>query len=1132
MTKLKIFLVSILLVMSALSFAQVTTSSVSGRVTDGKETLIGATVKAIHEPSGTTYGTVTNSEGRYAIQGMRTGGPYRVEIDYLGFTEYVKDKVYLQLGETYVLNAQLSESAVLLNELVVTAIGSKFAGSKNGSMTNINSRDMALVPALNRSLSDYTKLSPYASGTGSFGGRPAYTTNISIDGANFNNNFGLNSNPMPGPSATSADPISMDAIEEMQVAVAPYDVRQSNFTGAGVNVVTKSGTNDFHGSAYFYFRNQDMNGNKVRDRELTINQSERQVYGITLGGPIIKNKLFFFVSGELENNLAPGNILLAGGQDRDPNDPNVNKNVTGAQMQEFSDFLNSKYGYQTGRYENWGGDNENSKKLLVKLDWNINQDHKATLRYNYAKMASTTRASSSTGNTSPGLSAAGRHSATGGMSFENSQYSSPGVLNSITAELNSKFTDELSNNLLIAYTNYNQPRESNSSIFPFIDIMDGNPSTGNVRMSAGYELFSFKNKVNNNTLILTDNATYNIGNHTITGGLSYENQFLRNSYWRQGTGYYRFKDFNAFKNYANGITPSTPGYDPDYYPIAFALAYPINGNTYDDVPTLSFGQFSAYAQDEWNISDALKLTYGLRIDVPAYLSGAIDNPNFKDITFRNGETMDLSSWPKTRVLWSPRVGFNYNVTEDKSVKLRGGIGIFTGRIPFVWFVNQPQNSGMLQYILAVNGYGYSNDDAGRAAQAEAQAKLVRIPFAVNSNDLLNNSAIANIFPQSNPIGGSPACVDKNFKLPQVLRTSLAADFKLPLDMQLTLEAVYTKDINAITFDNINMPVPQTSLKEGDLSRSYYTATSINPAFSSAVMMRNTDKGHGYNLSAQLTLPNYSGLSGSVAYTYSYTEEVTGKNGSDPFSAWRYRHIVNSPNSDETGFSMNNTPHRIVVQANYQIDYAKNFKSTFSLFYSGYSGSALSYIYSGDANRDGTSNDLMYIPKNKDDVIWTDRIIDPNNSSRTIINPDLTNTERDANANAYFAFAAQDPYLSKHTGEYAKRYAAHEPFYNRIDFRFLQDFYLNVAGKKNTLQLSLDILNLPNMLNSNWGISKEYIGSNLQVTPLVYEGKDAATGKAIVSMYKPNRTNFMTTAFQDPTSVSSTWRLQLGLRYIF
>jgi len=1095
------------LTLSIVSYAQVTTSSMSGVVSDGKETLVGATVIATHEPSGTNYGAVTNTEGRFNLQGMRTGGPYRVEISYLGYATFIESNIYLQLGDNYSMTIRMSESDELLSEVVVMATGSRFAGDRNGSMTNYNNRQIAMIPTLSRSVGDITKLSPYASGTGSFGGRPAYATNLTVDGANFNNNFGLNNNSMPGPSSTSADPISMDAIEELQVAVAPYDVRQSNFTGAAINVVTKSGTNDFKGSAYFFFRNQDMNGMKIKGEKLEVNDSEKQVYGLTLGGPIIKNKLFFFVSGEIENNLTPGNTLLVGGSGRDVNDPNVNKNVTGTQMQEFSDFLFNKYGYKTGRYESWGGDNENSKKLLAKIDWNINQDHKATFRYNYSQAASVSRPSTS-GDVSPSISGS-RHSATGGMSFENSQYSAIGHLYSLTAELNSRFTNELSNNFLVAYTKYYQPRETDSSIFPMIDIMDGDETKGNVRMTAGYELFSYKNIVNNNTLIITDNATYNIGAHTITGGLSYENQFVRNSYWRQGTGYYRFKDFESFKRYANGEGEGMP-FNSDYHPIAFALSYPINGNTYDDVPELTFGQFSAYVQDEWDVSDAFKFTYGLRIDVPMYLSGAIDNPLVKDYTFRDGEKMEFGSWPTTKVLWSPRLGFNYSVTEDKSIKLRGGLGIFTGRIPFVWFTNQPQNSGMLQYQLALNGYSGTEE-----AKAAVQAQLARLPLEPNAHNLLNNASIADIFPQENVAKGNLSAIDKNFKLPQVFRASIAADFRLPLDMLLTLEAIYTKDINAICFDNINLNNPQGTIKEGNLERPYWPNTTENPRainsnYSYAVMMRNTNKGYGYNLSAQLTLPYFHGLSGSLAYTYTYTQEVVGKNGSDPYSAWRYRHIVDSPNSEELGFAVNNTPHRIIVGANYQIDYAKHFKSTVSLFYSGYSGSAVSYLYSNDANGDGTVNDLIYIPENKDDVIWKNG---------------------DDDWNAYTAYAKSNSYLSDHAGEYAKRYAAHEPFYHRLDFRFLQDFYMNVGGRRHTLQLSLDIINIPNMLNSHWGINKQYIGSNLQITPLRFEGRDADTGKAVVSMNKTNN-EYQTTAFQNPGTVSATWNLQLGIRYIF
>jgi hypothetical protein len=1056
----------------------------SGRISDGKESLPGATVTVTHELSGAVYGAITNGEGRYSIQGMRTGGPYRAEVYYLGFGNFIQKEIYLQLGEAYVLDIRLTESDQMLDEVVVATKAAKFSGNKTGSMTNIDNRTMALIPSVSRSLSDYTKLSPYASGTGSFGGRPAYATNITVDGANFNNNFGLEDNPMPGPSAVSSDPISMEAVEEMQIALAPFDVRQSGFTGAGVNVVTKSGGNELHGSAYSFFRNRNMNGTKIGNLTLP-SESERQVYGLSVGGPIVRNKLFFFVNAEMENNLTPGNTLLAQDEGRDPQNPNVSQYVQASDLNAFSNFLREKFGYETGRYENWGGDNESARKLLAKIDWNISRNHKASFRYNYSKSESTNRAHSAD-DAYPQITR-DRHARNGGMSFENSQYTTPGILHSVTAELNSSFSGVLSNKLLAAYTHYYQARQSDSDIFPFIDIMDGKSET-NVSMSAGYEMYSYNNVVGNNTLILTDNVTYHRGRHTVTGGLSYENQYLLNNYWRQGTGYYRFKSLDAFMAYVNEEGKGQP-YSDEYHPLNFAFMYPVNGYTYAGIESV-IGQFSAYAQDEWQLSDAFKLTYGLRVDASAHISEAIGNPALVGVEFRNGETVDLSTWPKAKALFSPRIGFNYDLTDDKSVKLRGGAGVFTGRVPLVWFVNQLQYSGMLKYQLILN--------------SDKTDELAKIPFAQNVGDLLNDPELSGIFPKENAEGGNLTFIDKNFKLPQVLRVSLGTDIRLPANILLTLVGIYSKDIHAIRFENINLKEADAFLLEGDNKRPYWTTDDryVTAPYSDVIALRNTGKGWGATGSARLTFPEYNGFSGTLAYSFSHAEEVTGKNGSDPFSEWKTRAVAVSPNSDEMGFSMNNTPHRIIASAAYRIDCANHFRSTFSVFYTGCSGQAFSYLYDGDANGDGTAYDLMYIPSSEKDFIW--------------INP--------GDAAKYFDYAATDPYLSKHAGEYAQRYAAREPFYHRFDFRFLQDFFLNAGGRRNTIQLSVDILNLPNLLNASWGINRISVAQN--VTPLIFEGRDADTQKPIVSLGNIDG------PYQDPTSVSSTWNLQVGIRYIF
>jgi hypothetical protein len=636
--------------------------------------------------------------------------------------------------------------------------------------------------------------------------------------------------------------------------------------------------------------------------------------------------------------------------------------------------------------------------------------------------------------------------------------------------------------------------------------MNGNPLAGDVKMSAGYELFTFKNQVDNNTLIITDNLSYLLKKHTLTMGLSFENQYFANSYLRQGSSYYRFKDLDSFDRFTKGEGVGLP-YNDNYHPISFAYTYPINGLT-SPVAKLSFGQFSVYGQDEWSPVEKLKLTAGVRIDLPMYLDGAIDNPNVRKYSYRNGETVNLGTWPDVKVLWSPRLGFNWDVNGDRSLKVRGGTGIFTGRIPFVWFTNQPSNSGMIQYRLLVN----QNDGAAQ------KAVLARLPLYNDASELLRNPALTDIFPQSNPEGGSIAAIDKNFRLPQVWRSSLGIDVKLPLDMTLTLEGIYNRDINGIYFDNINLKPAESTIKEGSNERPFWSnntsATKYHALpYTDVIIMRNSNKGQGYTFSAELELPEYFGFSGMIAYSKNWSEEVTGKNGSDPLSAWRYRSVLNSLNNQEVGLTMNNMPHRIISGINYSIDYAKIFSSTLSVIYNGNSGFAYSYFYRGDANRDGTSDhELMYIPRTKDELLW----------------------DTPADADAYFEFAAKDPYLTKNAGKYAERNAAYMPWFNRFDLRFLQDVKINAKGVQNKLQFSADILNFGNMLNSGWGLRQELTlrtNASNNNFPLQVVGKDAATGMLKVRMQKIGG-EYVKEPFQDPSSVSGTWGLQIGIRYFF
>ncbi|MDP4291903.1 MAG: hypothetical protein Q8908_12540, partial [Bacteroidota bacterium] len=462
--------------------------------------------------------------------------------------------------------------------------------------------------------------------------------------------------------------------------------------------------------------------------------------------------------------------------------------------------------------------------------------------------------------------------------------------------------------------------------------------------------------------------------------------------------------------------------------------------------------------------------------------------------------------------WSPRIGFNWDINGNKSLTVRGGTGVFTGRIPFVWFTNQPTNSGMLQYQLAISS---TYDSKGVPTNSAANAQLARLPLNADPTQLLSNSSISDIFPKQNVVGGKIAGIDKNFKLPQVWRTSIGVDIKLPENMMLSLDGIYTKDINSIYFDNINFAsAPNvvnlgTSDPRGGIQIPYYSSSAryITSPYQNVVIMRNTTKGQGYTLAAKLDLPRIYGFSGSISYSKSWSEEVTNKSGSDPFSAWQYRLMTGDPNAQSLGLSAYNEPNRLVASINYNIKYNK-FETNASLFYTGNSGYAYSYYFNGDANGDGTtSNDLMYIPKNQGDYIWASQ----------------------ADADAYFAFAKQDKYLSKHAGLMAQRNAAYEPWYSRFDLRIAQDLNLKFGKDNNKLEFLADFINVGNLINHNWGLNKSLAsGAN---SPLIVNGRDAATGMLKVSMRKVG-TSYMTSTFQDPTSIAGLWGIQIGVRYSF
>ena len=1070
--------------------AQITTAAMGGRVIDDMaEPVIGASVRAVHEPSGSVYGAVTNVDGRYSIQGMRTGGPYTVTVSYVGFSTQTFSNLTLQLGEVFNLNVDLSENVAQLGEVVVTATASKFAAEKTGAVTNINQNTMVNLPTVSRSISDVVRMSPYSGGGMSFAGGDGRSTNFTVDGANFNNNFGLSS-ALPG----GGTPISIDAIEEMQVVVTPFDVRQTNFIGGGVNAVTKSGTNTFKGTAYTYYKSENLHGTRLAGQDAARARDRQYVYGATLGGPIIKNKLFFFVNAEYTKTPGVVNRWRASA-DGVADKTNYISRTTLSDMQRVSDFMKQKYGYDTGSATNFPAD-ESNKKLLARIDWNITQDHHLAVRYNYTKNTawnSTNGNSSNTGYRLNGMNRLSEYS----MAFANSMYSQDNVVKTISADLNSHFGSNLSNQLLFTYTKIDDIRGSNSAPFPFIDIMAGysTAADGTVTqtlepyMSLGYELFTWNNGVHNNVTTITDNFTAYLGAHKLTAGISYEHQMANNAYMRNGTGYYRYRSLDDFLNSAA--------------PEAVAITYGYDGEK-NPAAQVRFNQYGLYAQDEWSLGNNLKLTGGIRFDNISFNNDDVMTNNAILALDYGGKKVDTGAWPKTNIQISPRFGFTWDVFGDKRLKIRGGTGLFAGRLPLVFFTNMPTNSNMVQYASTNVNTKYSNGVvSGRNPLLDQFAG--RIVTDVNEMISILGTPTT-ISPADGAVGSEVNGVAHNFKMPQVWKSSIGIDYQVPVSFPLTVtgEFNYTDNINAVRLVNWN--INESALTErfqGADNRmiypSNYTYNKTN-----AFVLSNTHKGYGWTANFTVNATPIENLDIMAAYTHTVMKEVTGMPGSNATSAWQGLYTVDGPNFAKLQNSQYVTPDRLIASVTYTYN-----KDHFSLFYTGYSYNGYSYYYSNDMNGDGIGYDLMYIPRNDSEI----------------------NFANEADRADFWAFVEQDKYLKNHKGEYAEAYSARAPWVHQFDFRWAHDFDLKVGNTKHKLQISADVENIGNMLHSSWGVPKFFSAETNNGRILKYEGRDANNVPSF-SLYRDSNGNAPKKTWDYNRAYDNAWRIQLGVKYYF
>ena len=1066
------------------AFAQVTTSSLNGKVTDRSgEPVVGAAVIAVHTPSGTQYYAVANADGRFTINGMRSGGPYSVEISCLGYQTVTYTDVTLQLAEAYSLDAEMPDDTEMLSEaIVISTAYSRFAAvEKTGAATNINSRQMVEMPTVSRSLTDVAKLSPYGGNGMNFSGSSGRSANFTVDGANVNNNFGL-STALPG----GGNPISIDAIEEIQIVVSPYDVRQSNFIGGGINAITKSGTNTFKGTAYIYHQNENLHGNRVDDVDLERTRDRQTTYGFTLGGPIVKNKLFFFVNAEIVPS--PGEINTWRPSSDGVADPDrMITRVSTAEAQTMRNFLINNYNYDPGSYDNYNKDN-NTVKYLARLDWNISRDHKLALRYNYTssnlwKIPSTSRDAS---DMTYGM--ASQY----GLVFSNSLYNQENNLYTISADLNSRLTDYLSNQLLVTYSNIQDVRSNDGGFFPFVEILAGDLGEGHEAepyMDFGTELFTYRNNVQNTILNIKDDVTWYAGSHKVTAGASYEAQMALNTYMRNGTGMFRFASLSDFYN--------------GNRPVEMAFDWGFDGEEYPSAK-VRFAQIGAYAQDEWSVNDNLKFTYGLRVDNLSFNNDDIMTNNATLAIDYGGRHVDTGKWPKTNIQVSPRLGFSWDVFGNKRLKIRGGTGLFAGRIPLVFFTNMPTNAGI------VKGRDTKDTNPEYLAAMMQNGKLVTDRWDILRilNGLNPAKFPTTITPESAPSPSEVAGVDYNFKMPQVWKSSIAFDWNVPVSFPfvVTGEYIYNKTINGVMLTNYNITDDNSgwgTFNGADQRHIYPSGYKYGKT--DAFVLTNTNKGYGSIATISFNATPLDDLNLTASYTHTVSKEVTGMPGSNANAAWKYIPSVDGPNYNILHNSSYNLPDRLMASISYK-DAANNH---WSLLYEGLRYSGNSFIYSNDMNGDGNAYDLMYIPKDESEI----RFISTDDASR------------------YWGFAAQDAYLSAHKGQYAEAYAVNQPFRHVFDFRYAHDFVVKVGQTFNTLQLSFDVQNVGNLFNSRWGVSKSW-------NPDVPN----ASGNAKVLKYErtdPDGVPVFSTMVGSgvPTwdyshSLGNCWYMQIGIRYMF
>ncbi len=1064
------------LLLPALAFSQGTTSgTIEGLITDADgEPLPGANVVAVHEPTGSRFGASSRENGRYTIKNVRVGGPYEVRVTFVGYNPQRKEIAHIELNETVELNFQLEEGTLSLDQISVTAeVDPIFNADRTGASTNISRAEIESTPTISRSLQNFVRLNPQVSSGLSFGGANDRYNNILVDGATLNDVFGLGEG-VPGSQAGVSSPISIDAIQEFNVDIAPYDVTNNGFTGGQVNAITKSGTNTYTGSAYYQLRNESFVGNYDFERDgETLTSSDFPSFdetylGLSVGGPIIEDELFFFVNGEFRRQSSPITTGIAGSGA-------TNEFALGAgPFNEIREIAMNQYGYDPGGYGSPLTQSQDNDKLLAKLDWNINDQNKFSFRFNYVDA----------------IDNEGIFRGSDEYSFSNRQYNFNSQQTSYVAKLESTLGANTFNEARVVYTRIRDSRDVVAQPFPEVEISlpDGQGDFASIFM--GIDRFSQANGLDQDLIEITDNFTYILGNHELTLGTSNQIFTFDNLFVQDDFGTYEFRSIEDFRNG-----------DPFGYQYSYLLP---GGNRTANFTGIQLG---FYAQDEWTVSDRLNLSFGLRADIPILPDEPTDNPQVEQ-SFPGYSTSRVASG---NVLWSPRFGFNLDASGgERTTQLRGGVGIFSGNPPFVWISNQYSNTGADYGRLALFGgdlpqdFRFVPDPDNQPSPLDPGSSLEGI-----------NTTEVNL-------------IEEDFKYPQSLKVNLAVDHEFADGLTGTLEGIYTKMLNEVTFRNINLkPVDISAYGRpiyGDIVfNSFFGNTSGFPErwdeenFTNAIVLDNTDQGYQFSVTGELQKQWDNGLRARLAYTYNRAETINNGTSSRAISNWQFNENVevNDPQQGTADFERR---HRILSQLSYRFDWGDRFATTFSVIYDGRAGTPFSWIYSGDANGDGRfDNDLVYVPATEDDIVLTSD-----------------------NWNAFDSFISDHPSLDDYRGDQVERGTAREPWSSFLDLRVNQEIQ-TFGGQR--VEITASLFNALNFLNSDWGtvesingfnnyqllafqgyVDQDYIAANPQ-----YNLDSGDIGKPIMNFDPANVTDDQLYSIND---LASRWQLQVGIRYSF